>query len=154
VYQEADVWKDFKEIEELEPDYDLSNILVVSDVSVVQGATVTLPIAMTNEDAITAFQFELELPTGVTVTSRKLSTRKAEDHSMGFAQLQNGNYQFTAFSSNSKAFSGNSGTLVNVGLTVDATMTKGDYAVKVKNIVLTTPGGAQKASTLPTRWAL
>ena len=123
---------------------DTDNVLTISNLSATLGTTVTLPIAMENEDEITAFQFELELPTGVTVTSRKLSTRKAEDHSMGFAQLQNGNYQFTAFSSNSEAFSGNSGTLVNVGLTVDATMTTGDYTVKVKNIVLTTPGGAQK----------
>ena len=123
---------------------DTDDVLVVSDLSASLGATVMMPVSMENTDEITAFQFELEVPAGVTVTSRKLSTRKSDDHSLGFAQLPNGNYQFTAFSSNSTAFSGNSGTLVDVGLTIDGTMTTGQYAVKVKNIVLTTPNGVQK----------
>ena len=123
---------------------DTDDVLIISDLSASLGATVTLPVLMENTDEITAFQFELEVPAGVTVTSRKLSTRKSDDHSLGFAQLPNGNYQFTAFSSNSTAFNGNTGTLVNVGLTVDGTMTTGQYAVKVKNIVLTTPNGEQK----------
>jgi hypothetical protein len=123
---------------------DTDDVLVVSDLSASLGATVMMPVSMENTDEITAFQFELEVPAGVTVTSRKLSTRKSDDHSLGFAQLPNGNYQFTAFSSNSTVFSGNSGTLVDVGLTIDGTMTTGQYAVKVKNIVLTTPNGVQK----------
>ena len=123
---------------------DTDDVLIINDLEATLGATVTLPISMENEDEITAFQFELEVPEGVTVTSRKLGTRKAEDHSLGFSQPTSGNYQFTAFSSTSTAFTGNSGTLVSVGLTVDAAMTTGNYTVKVKNIVLTTPDGVQK----------
>ena len=119
---------------EFEPD---TNLLEVEDASVVQGGRVTVPVGMTNEDDITAFQFELELPVGFSVQDATLTARKS-NHTMSYSQLANGNYQFAALSLNSRAFSGNEGALVNVVLKADGTVAPGDYTVKVKNIELTT----------------
>ena len=102
-----------------------------------------MPVSMENTDDITAFQFELALPDGVSVAARKLSSRKSSDHSLGFSQLDNGNYQFTAFSINSVPFTGNSGSLVDITLNVSPNIVDGDHTVQVKNIVLTDTDGKQ-----------
>ena len=92
---------------------------------------------MANEDEITAFQFELQLPEGVSVQDAALTARRS-NQTMSYSQLANGNYQFAAFSLNARAFNGNEGALVNVILKANSTVTPGDYTIKVKSIELTT----------------
>ena len=138
-YEEADVWRDFEEIVEidLESSYDITNVLELENASVVQGGWVTVPVGMTNEDDITAFQFELRLPKGFSVQDATLTARKS-NHTMSYSLLENGNYQFAAFSLNARAFNGNEGALVNVTLKANSTVTPSDYTIEVKNIELTT----------------
>ena len=124
-------------VAEFESIYDDNNVLEIADASVIQGGTVTVPISMTNEDDITAFQFELQLPEGFSVQDAVLTSRKS-NQTMGYSLLENGNYRFTAFSPDAQAFSGSEGALVNVLLKAGGTMTPGDYIIKVKNIELTT----------------
>lgn len=122
------------------------NTLEVSDTKVVLGATTMLPVYMTNEESITAFQFEVSLPEGVTMTGYELSSRKAADHSESFTLLPNGNYQVTCLSLSSKAFSGTEGLLANLQLAADKEITAGDYEVSLKNIELSAT--ANKALTV------
>ena len=129
--------EDVEVVVEFEPD---RNVLIVDDATVVQGGTVTVPVSMTNEDDITAFQFELQLPEGFSVQDAALTARRS-NQTMSYSQLENGNYQFAAFSLNARAFSGNEGALVNVTLKANSTVTPGDYTIKVKNIELTTTDG-------------
>ena len=111
--------------------------LAISDASGLVGCNFTLPISLTNEDEITAMQFELSLPDGVNVTSAALTDRK-NDHTIGYKQAANGNYQFTVFSGASKAFSGNEGVVANILLSVSNSMAAGNYTIQLKNIELTT----------------
>ena len=116
-----------------------SNIgyLTVGDFNAILGGTVTMPIDMENSNAITAFQFELALPNGVTIESAALTSRKS-NQTLSYSKLANGNYQLVAFSSDSRAFSGNDGELVRVQLKVGDAVAAGDYTIEVKNIELTT----------------
>ena len=95
---------------------------------------------MTNEDEITAMQFELSLPEGVSVASAALTDRK-DDHSIGYSEKGNGNYQFTVFSGASKAFSGNEGVVANISLSISNSVAAGSYTIQLKNIELTTTAG-------------
>ena len=92
---------------------------------------------MENENEITAFQFELEVPDGMTVSDATLTSRKS-NQTLTYNLLDNGRYRFVAFSSNSQSFSGSEGALVNVLLKAGGTMTAGEYTIEVKNIELTT----------------
>ena len=114
-----------------------SNVVKAIDLSSLKGGKVTLPISMSNENSITAFQFELALPNGVTIESAALTSRKS-NQTLSYSKLANGNYQLVAFSSDSRAFSGNDGELVRVQLKVGDAVAAGDYTIEVKNIELTT----------------
>lgn len=113
------------------------NTLSISNVNGHVGDTFTLPVSLINEDEISAMQFELSLPDGVSVASAALTDRK-NDHTIGYKQAANGNYQFTVFSGASKAFSGNEGVVANISLSVSNSMAVGTYTIQLKNIELTT----------------
>ena len=113
------------------------NTLSISNVNGHVGDTFTLPVSLINEDEISAMQFELSLPDGVSLTSAALTDRK-NDHTIGYKQAANGNYQFTVFSGSSKAFSGNEGVVANISLSISNSMAAGNYTIQLKNIELTT----------------
>lgn len=119
-----------------EPD---KNYLQMAATQVRPGGSTILSISLTNEASITAMQFELSLPDGVSVSSAGMTNRN-NGHSIDFAQLANGNYQFTVFSSSSKALIGNEGAIINVTLNAASGMSLGDYTVRLTNIELTTLG--------------
>ncbi len=115
------------------------NYFSISDAEAYIGRAFTLPVDMNNTEDITAFQFEVSLPNGITLSKCELTERKG-DHTVSFSKLANGNYQVTALSLSSESFSGTEGTLVNLALNVDGEMATGEYAVSIKNIELTTTG--------------
>ena len=117
-----------------------SSFLAIADANGLVGNTFTLPVSMTNEDEITAMQFELSLPDGVSVAGATLTDRK-NGHSIDYSQLANGNYQFTVFSSSSKAINGNEGDVVNISLSISSSMAVGSYAIQMRNIELATTAG-------------
>ena len=116
-----------------------NNHFVIANIEVSKGGSVVLPISMNNTESVTAFQFEVSLPNGITLSKCELTERKG-DHTVSFSKLANGNYQVTALSLSSESFSGTEGALVNLTLNVDDGMETGEYAVSIKNIELTTTG--------------
>ena len=136
-YEKATYWKDFKEIVEMPK---VTSSLAISDASGLVGCTFNLPVSMKNEDEITAMQFELCLPEGVSVASATLTDRK-DGHSIDYSQLANGNYQFTVFSSSSKAINGSEGDVANISLSISGSMAAGNYTIQMKNIELITTAG-------------
>ena len=114
------------------------NKLSLRDMSMPRGAQIRLPIYMDNEDDITAFQFELALPQGVTMKDYSLSSRKG-DQSLSVSQKSNGKYLFTAFSSSNTPFSGHSGILLNLTINVADNMALGNYAMTLSAVEMTNP---------------
>ena len=139
-YEAAEYWKEFKEIVEL---LDANNAIMVNDYTVCQGGSATLPISMNNVEQIVGFQFDLQLPEGVTLatnangTMAATLTDRASDHSLTVSKVGDGLYRFISVSMNNNAFAGNEGALLNVKLLVDESVALGDYEVKVTNTELT-----------------
>lgn len=135
-YEAADYWKQFGTIVEMVGLYSVNH-------TANRGAEFDLPILMENgNEAITAFQFDVVLPEGVTLLSAKLSDRKA-DHGNPVPTLQNdGSYRLTTFSGSSSAFSGSEGTLLNLRVKVSTDAALGEHTVTLKKIELTTTSQA------------
>lgn len=136
----------------------ISDYIYCGKTIAVAGSNGTLAVSLKNSTELTAMQFELDLPDGVTVSEAALTSRK-NGHSIDYALLGNGNYQFTVFSSSSKPFIGNDGVLMNVVLSMPAEMAAGDYTLWQKNIELTTTTGhavniEDRSSTLTVNDAL
>ena len=135
-YEAADYWKQFGTIVEMVGLYSVNH-------TANRGAEFDLPVLMENgNEAITAFQFDVVLPEGVTLLSAKLSDRKA-DHGNPVPTLQNdGSYRLTTFSGSGSAFSGSEGTLLNLRVKVSTDAALGEHTVTLKNIELTTTSQA------------
>ncbi|MBQ9665949.1 MAG: dockerin type I repeat-containing protein [Bacteroidaceae bacterium] len=128
------------EDEILEPNENAGDILSLSNQTFGKVKKLTLPIAMTNTHEITAFQFEVSLPTGFSL-EKSVLTDRMNDQNVSFSKLANGNYQVVAISLNSKAFKGTEGVLVNLTLNMDEGLATGNYTIHLKNIELTTTEG-------------
>lgn len=123
------------------------NKILLNNASACYGAQVDLPIFMINEDLITALQFDITLPEGVSVgTSEKGKllvgkTERCEDHTLSASKQAGGNtYRVLLYSVDVEAIEGNSGAVVNVTIDLDEDMEAGEYEITISNINLTTTG--------------
>ena len=130
-YEVADYWKDFKEIIEMPG-------LTLNDQTICKGGKIKLPVSMENEEEITAFQFDVEIPQGVTLTDVQLGKRSSDSHTVDFSKQADGSYRVIAVSLQKAPFNGNEGELVNLMLSAENDIEGGDYNISINNIVLTT----------------
>ena len=115
------------------------NVLSTPDLSILKENTAKWSVSMANKNEITAFQFDVEVPQGVTVTGVQLGNRKSSSHTVDFSKQADGCYRVIGTSLQSAPFSGNEGELVSLILSTDGTVKKGDYSIVLKDIVLTSP---------------
>lgn len=123
----------------------LENVVYTDNVSCEAGSTVSLSIKMKNTVAMTGFQFDIELPTGISVTQEddfyniELSTERTTTKKTNYFEsvLQsNGTIRVLASSTKSYTFDGNDGEVVVVELSVDDAVVEGTFPLIIKNIVM------------------
>ena len=119
------------------------NTLSSTDVSIAKGETAQMSVSMNNMDDITAFQFYVKVPEGISLTDAVLSERKSSSHTVQYSEQSDGIYIIVGESSNYELFSGNDGKLVNLELSANNDMNLGDYDVIIKDIVLTSSTGME-----------
>ncbi len=124
------------------------NALVLEDVTTAPGSQFVLPINMVNIDEVTALQFDLYLPSGVTIAEEEgellidLADRTTyRKHSLAFRQQADGAMRITCSSNNNATFTGNEGAIINVTLNVSSTIEEKEYVIAAKNIEISTKGG-------------
>lgn len=124
------------------------NALVLEDVTAAPGSQFVLPINMVNVDEVTALQFDLYLPSGVTIAEEDgeilidLADRTTyRKHSLAFRQQADGAMRITCSSNNNATFSGNEGAIINITLNVSSTIEEKEYVIAAKNIEISTKGG-------------
>lgn len=117
-----------------------ANYLYINNTTAITGSQVTLPVMMANKAAITACQFDISLPAGVSISNYQLSGRKA-DQSISVKKQPNGDYRVAILSSTSAAFSGSDGALANFTLDIAAGAANGNHTIAIKEIELTSTGG-------------
>ena len=124
----------------------LSNTLSISNTEVCKGRQIILPVNMNNTENITALQFDLTLPTGVSIaknTQGKYIVEKTErcaDHTLNVSKLGDANvYKVLLYITPVENIAGSEGAVLNVTLETSESMAEGDYEVTISNINLTTP---------------
>ena len=128
-------------------DYD--NIIYFEDATAFVNTTLTLPLQMRNSASITAVQFDMYLPKGVTIgkNSRgKYNITFNEDradnttHTLSSALQNNGAIRVLCYSTESYDFLGNEGDIFYFPLEIPE-MEDGDYDIVINGIVLTNVSG-------------
>lgn len=116
------------------------------------GETITCDIDLNNTQPLTAFQFQLSLPEGVTVVREPntdgdmdyaitLTDRKTSSHTLSFNKQADGSFVILSFSTKNAAFSGNSGAIVQLKLKVSEAVQPQSLPVLLKEIILTAATG-------------
>ena len=105
---------------------------------------------MKNTVAMTGFQFDLELPTGVSVATDvddfyivALSEERTTDARTNYfdnALQKDGSIRIMASSTKNFTFSGNDGEVATIKVNVANTVADGKYPIILKNIVLSDAG--------------
>lgn len=145
-YEAAGVWKDFKEIIEMEPaEIEVTDISALSDavyiepVTALVGNEVEVNICLKNAQQATAYVFDLVLPDGITVAKNAndkyidaLSDRH-DDHTRTFNYRGDGVYAFSTLSGNSEPLTGNDGPIRIVTLKIADDAVAKDYKIQIKN---------------------
>jgi hypothetical protein len=158
-YQRTADWNKFKNIEEESGnDFSATNKLYVGGNTVVNGGTTQLTVSLMN-DAIdlTAYQFDLIVPLGFTITtdvndkyelikgnryadtSHSLSVEKLPDHQ--YATVNK--YRFVCLSANNSLITGTDGVLLTINLRASANYEPGDYEATLDNIIVSRTDGTK-----------
>lgn len=144
-YSIATGWKDFGQIANK-----TESTLFADDVIVCRGGQITLPIELSNKENIRSLQFELALPSGVSVVTdglgnpmAALSERANSTHKITGTPLANGNYQFNILSKNysDDIIQGTEGLIASIKLKVWKHVTPQDYVIKITDSELTIDNG-------------
>ena len=121
------------------------NAFYIQETKLDVGAKQTLSVSLANTDEITGFQFDIKLPSGITVNTIlndddetvpdiSLSERKKSKHQLSCAMQTDGSYRIVVLSMSNQTFRDNDGAIVNLSVTASSTMTSGSYAVDMTNI--------------------
>lgn len=132
------------------PDTDiatLDNAIYMNKIEVNRGNVVDIPIFMKNSALTTGFEFNLSLPSGISVEINEddeyeinLSEERttARNHNIFDSALKSdGTIYVLCNSTKSKTFCGNDGEVAVITLNVDKELKEGTYPVVFKNVILT-----------------
>lgn len=112
-----------------------------------ENTSVELPVQLHNEEAITGIQFDITLPSGVSMAMKDglpdvwlESTRKSRNHSVDVESQSNGKYRVLISSPTGQALKGTEGPVVHINLIVNRySNSSALYALKYTNIIMTSP---------------
>ena len=149
LYQAADYWNEFKEIIEMENEFEptdislLENAIYVEPVEVQSGVTIDLDVKLKNALTAVGCSFTLILPEGVRLEKDadgdivfELDGR-ARKQWVTLLDLGNGKYDCTlAPSTTAATIMGNDGALIKLRAIVPDDMAVGDYMLQLKNCML------------------
>lgn len=103
-----------------------TNTVEVKPLSISKGGTAKLEIQLENSDEIKAFQFNLVLPDGITVTNVEKSERLPDGIILNYNGLSTANtYRIIGYQNGNTPFSGTSGCFVYVTLSASDALTVG-----------------------------
>ena len=120
---------------------------VAEEIKTLHGRVVELPVCLVNDREISAFQFDVYLPEGITIAIDEddeyemtlSSDRATSSHTVSTFKQSNGAIRYACYSTKSAAFKGESGTvLFTIPLTI-AKDIEGEFNVQIKDIILSSP---------------
>ena len=128
--------KSIKKTSATEPNADE---LTASDIEICQGGTAMLSLDLANLDALTAAQFEITLPEGITAGKAEAGER-ASRHIIKTNMVGNV-LKVAMLSAESADFEGSEGAILVLPLSADKTMPSGSYGISLRNVKMSDARG-------------
>lgn len=121
--------KSIKKTSATEPNADE---LTAADIEICQGGTAMLSLDLANLDALTAAQFEITLPEGITAGKAEVGER-ASRHMIKTNMVGNV-LKVAMLSAESADFEGSEGAILLLPLSADKAMPSGSYGISLRNV--------------------
>lgn len=128
--------KSIKKTSATEPN---SDELTAADIEICQGGTAMLSLDLANLDALTAAQFEITLPEGITAGKAEAGER-ASRHMIKTNMVGNV-LKVAMLSAESADFDGSEGAILVLPLSADKTMPSGSYGISLRNVKMSDARG-------------
>lgn len=128
--------KSIKKTSATEPNADE---LSAADIEICQGGTAMLSLDLANLDALTAAQFEITLPEGITAVKAEAGER-ASRHMIKTNMVGNV-LKVAMLSAESADFEGSEGAILVLPLSADKTMPSGSYGISLRNVKMSDARG-------------
>ena len=128
--------KSIKKTSATEPNADE---LTVADIEICQGGTAMLSLDLANLDALTAAQFEITLPEGITAGKAEAGER-ASRHMIKTNMVGNV-LKVAMLSAESADFEGSEGAILVLPLSADKAMASGSYGISLRNVKMSDARG-------------
>ena len=128
--------KSIKKTSATEPNADE---LTAVDIEICQGGTAMLSLDLANLDALTAAQFEITLPEGITAGKAEVGER-ASRHMIKTNMVGNV-LKVAMLSAESADFEGSEGAILVLPLSADKTMPSGSYGISLRNVKMSDARG-------------
>lgn len=119
--------------------------LEAGDVSIAADGAIVLPIYMNNTAAYTAFQVDVMLPEGMTLSDAVLGERAKSSHSMSWSTLENGATRIVAYAMNNATFRDNDEALMYLTLQPSPMVADDAVLTLADGRFATTHGGEDRA---------
>ena len=110
-----------------------------ADIEICQGGTAMLSLDLANLDALTAAQFEITLPEGVTAGKAEVGER-ASRHMIKTNMVGNV-LKVAMLSAENADFEGSEGAILVLPLSADKTMPSGSYGISLRNVKMSDARG-------------
>ncbi len=121
-----------------------NNKLTVTDLTQCSGGRSAMSVLLTDEETIIGFQFDLQLPNGVTVPVNdngslmaSLTGNAVNTHIISSNEIGDGLYRFIVTSSNGKPITSVNGDGLSITIDVADDVAEGVYVMTIKNIEMT-----------------
>ena len=120
-----------------------NNKLTVTDMTQCSGGRGVLNVLLSDEETIMGFQFDLQLPAGVTVAENNgklmaaLTGNAVNTHSISSSKVSDGLYRFVVTPQGSRAISNANGDGMTITIDVADEMATGVYDMTIKDIEMT-----------------
>ena len=120
-----------------------NNKLTVTDMTQCSGGQGILNVLLSDEETVMGFQFDLELPTGVTVAEKdgkllaQLTGNAPNTHSISSTKVSDGLYRFVVTPQGSRAISNATGDGMTITINVADDVATGSYTMSIKDIEMT-----------------
>ncbi len=123
--------------------------LSIADVEGAAGKNVSIPVYLANSGAVTAVQFDIDLPYPMPSEATPVLSNRVDGHSVSVRCISSSEYIYRVFvmSFENKPIQGNSGLLMHFPMSVDAEAQADDsYDVTLTDVIISDVSGDQVAS--------
>lgn len=112
------------------------NSICANAITATPGVETDLIINLSNTTAVTAMQFDVCLPDGMTIVEDATSlssVRASHTNTFDYGMMEDNNFRVLAASTTNALIDGNDGEIVRIRVRIDESMADGEYPIIIRN---------------------